>query len=650
MNSLTYLSHVSLVFLALMNDEYSYLFMDHEFILIIEEPNINRFNGGFCAKNRKYFSSILLRILRSKTRVAVSNMQLLLPFVQNLQFMQCLNALVRNENATEMTVVIVNSSYITDLPVIQLDRAVNIHLSNNLNGRKLQFYIIDYEEINLWKFFDSVKYLKYFTSSAVFLVTHKNIDLLDLKVFQQYFIRNTVFINSITTDLHIFGLEDWKENQLRYLGNCSDLDMTHLQNDSPNVWIHETVNICYPYDPPYAIDADITKPGIALDVHSLLWEIQNFKVNFRKIHFVANISENSNILYDAIANRLCDYHSMGTLDFLDYSFDFTVFYITDYLSWYVPSPLLVSNWKYAVEIFSIQVWVFLLSTWIITAIFWYVVKIATDKQRNLLHLTTKFCLLLKLFVEQNVRLRSRNFTEVLLFIIIIFENFIINVIYKCRFPYYLSGLYYIDDIKTIEDAMKQNLKIGYLTLWTSYLNHNEQLKEYVKTNYQQCDRGYHCLHRSAFDRDIAVLRANHKAAYISHRYITEDGRSLIRKLDGAIIIVSFAAIFSPGHPMFDSVKRQILNLLSHGFVQRIISKYVVINTAIEKTSVSHNLTVYHLKLLFILWAIGIICSILALVCEGNLNKRKKIKTLPSDRKRCRLLLKFRKNQVSTVHC
>ncbi|KAL3274596.1 hypothetical protein HHI36_015977 [Cryptolaemus montrouzieri] len=66
------------------------------------------------------------------------------------------------------------------------------------------------------------------------------------------------------------------------------------------------------------------------------------------------------------------------------------------------------------------------------------------------------------------------------------------------------GLNYQDSIDSIDDTMKHRLKIGDVSHTLYLLDHFSE--DYIKDFLEICDGDQTCINRSAFKRDIAVLR------------------------------------------------------------------------------------------------------------------------------------------------
>ncbi|KAL3280067.1 hypothetical protein HHI36_017574 [Cryptolaemus montrouzieri] len=180
------------------------------------------------------------------------------------------------------------------------------------------------------------------------------------------------------------------------------------------------------------------------------------------------------------------------------------------------------------------------------------------------------------------------------------------MVYKCNFTYFLVGENYDDDLKSLEDVMEHNLKIGFPPHLMIIFRQEKRLGEYLKTHFVPCDFSYTCLNRTAFSRDMVVLKANVKVLIEFHTYLDQSGRWLLEKLVGRDVILTFSSIFIPGHPLFPLVNHQTLNLMAHGFLKKMVERYLKSNK-ITKDVVDNYLTLYHLKLPFIALIVGL-CS------------------------------------------
>ncbi|KAL3274593.1 hypothetical protein HHI36_015974 [Cryptolaemus montrouzieri] len=308
--------------------------------------------------------------------------------------------------------------------------------------------------------------------------------------------------------------------------------------------------------------------GVEVDILEMIADSLGISVKQKYIKHWPNMT-------DYIVNNQCDvvYGNKGRwrCDTRRYTQDYTRMYLFERMYWMVPTPDFMPRYKYYLQAFTEEVWFFWTISSASICLVWYVIDRVLYSKKGFYELTKKFVCELRLLTEQNYEYERANITQTIISILMMFLTFTWNQFYKTRFQYFLTGLNYQDSIDTIDDIMKHRLKIGALTQTLHLLDHFP--KDYVRTYLQVCDVSENCINRTAFQKDMAVLRPIIRVRYERHLHLDENKKWLVKQIFPHALAFQICAVFKAGHPLFSTMNRYISYMLESGLTDFIKSKY-----------------------------------------------------------------------------
>ncbi|KAL3285891.1 hypothetical protein HHI36_000411 [Cryptolaemus montrouzieri] len=398
---------------------------------------------------------------------------------------------------------------------------------------------------------------------------------------------------------------------LQEIGKCSKssyLDQYDLfPNKIPKKWKNSTIAFCQsPVEPIGFVNNE--KKGIGTELHRLILESMGATADCKAIKFDGSKSR-SEFMRKILKSNTCDFYASG---YPDDSFDISTPYNIDELYWIVPSPAINKNYNFIFGVFSASVWLIWFTTILCVALFWYFQCYLKNKEDSFL---TKILLSFKLVLDQIVKLKFFNTSDFILYMVIIFGTFMINIIYRGRILYVLSGIHYEDAIVTEDDIMQHNLQIFLFPIQEKWFRDQTKFLDYINKNHHECGSNVQCQDKVAFERNIAVLRSRIAIDYYNKRYFGEDGRLKRIRLPKPSMVYYRLCSFLPGQPIFTQINQYTYYLQQNGIVSKIISNYSVKVPKQTTNFIRKVLAMKHLKWLFLLWLFGLIAACVMFALE-----------------------------------
>ncbi|KAL3274594.1 hypothetical protein HHI36_015975 [Cryptolaemus montrouzieri] len=308
--------------------------------------------------------------------------------------------------------------------------------------------------------------------------------------------------------------------------------------------------------------------GVEVDILKMISDSLGISIKQKYIKYWLNSS-------NYIINNECDvlYGNKGRWrsDTMSYTHDYTRMYLFERMYWMVPTPDFIPRYKYYLKAFTEQVWFLWAISSICICFFWYIVDRVLHSKTGLYELAKKFVGEFRLLSEQDYEYERASITQTIISILMMFLTFTWNQFYKTRFQYFLTGLNYQDSIDTIKDIMKHRLKIGALTQTLHLLDHFP--KNYIRKYLEVCDVSETCINRTAFHKDMAVLRPIIRARYERHLHLDENKKWLVKQIFPHAFAFQICAVFKAGHPLFSTMNRYIAYMLESGLTDFIKRKY-----------------------------------------------------------------------------
>ncbi|KAL3276927.1 hypothetical protein HHI36_012293 [Cryptolaemus montrouzieri] len=548
--------------------------------------------------------------------------------IKSHNILRCVETILSLFISNNTLIVVAGENIRINLPLIRLNFEKRPSGIEHLFERRYDAYVIDLECVPFDDLIESLNSQPYFDKTAKFIFIGRAFSDSSVKKISSNYIRNVIFVNyeSLEVSSYLLFKEGSLENvntNLELIGYCSNNEFNKAEawrNSStlfpdiiPRKWRQSTIKVLVYFYIPYTMYANSQKRGIEIELLNSILDVIDVSANYTRPYSASSpqlgvdINTSSIILGMGFTNHP--------------RFRHTVTYTTDQLFWFVPSSSPIPKWKYVYKAFSKNVWLIWFFIFLVVSFLWYVTDRIFRKQKQIHYFFIKPFVLLKLSLEQGHNLDYAFSTQRFLMTIIVFLIFSTNAFYKSRFTYLLSGLNFEKGIETFEDIMDANLKLDYYEPYRENFAGNPKFYEYMKKHFRNCTDPFMCTNRTAFKRDMAVLRYRKNIRYVVRSYYTdpESGKPLIQEFVPSVHVDNFSFNILDGHPLFQSIEEILRYFRDNGIVDYFINKYDEFRS-LDDTPNIVKISVKDLSGVFIFWIICLLTTIFVFSLEFELHR------------------------------
>ncbi|KAL3276928.1 hypothetical protein HHI36_012294 [Cryptolaemus montrouzieri] len=528
---------------------------------------------------------------------------LALEVIETYNILKCVEAILTMFINNKTLIVVGGDNIRINLPIIQLNFEKQPGGIEHLFDRRFDAYVIDLEYVPFDNFMKSLREQSYFYRTAKFIFIGKEFSRSLMRKISLNFLGNTMFVNCETLEVSSYspfkeGSWESADTNLELMGNCNPkgFDVSGLWRNRntlfpdiiPRKLRQSTIKVLVLFYVPYTMYSNSQKRGIEIELLNAILDVINVTASYTKPHAAPSLQLEIDMNTSSIIL------GMGFTRFQ--RFRNTVAYTTDQLCLFVPSASPIPKWKYVYKAFSENVWGIWFFISVVVCILWYIIDSVFRKQRQIYYCFKKPFVLLKLSLEQNHNLDYTFSSQCCLMVIIVFLIFFINIFYKSRFTFLLSGLNFEKGMETFDDIMDGNLELDYYEPDRENFADNSKFYEYMKKHFHNCTDPFTCTNRTAFKKDMVVLRFRRTIRYVAHTYYTdpESGKALINEFFPPVHVNSLSFNILDGHPIFQSVQRILRYFRDNGIVDYYIKKYDDFHSK-EDTVDNHKISVKDLS-------------------------------------------------------
>ncbi|KAL3276926.1 hypothetical protein HHI36_012292 [Cryptolaemus montrouzieri] len=548
--------------------------------------------------------------------------------IESYNILRCVESILSLFINNNTLIVVAGGKVEINIPIIRLNFDKQPSGIEHLFERRYDAYVIDLEYVSFDDFIESLTEQPYFDKTAKFIFIGKAFSNSFIEKLSLNYIRNVLFVNyeSLAVSSYFPFKEGSLENvntNLELMGYCNHngFDIakawanysTLFADIIPEKWRQSTIKVLVHFYIPFTMYTNSERRGIEIELLNSILDVIDVSANYTRPYSEPSpqleVDRNTSSI---ILGMGFTYHP---------GFRHTVAYTTDQLFWFVPSSSPIPKWKYAYKAFSRSVWLIWVFIFSVVSFLWYVTDRILRKQKQIQYFFTKPFVLLKLSLEQGHNLDYAFSTDRFLMTIIVFLIFSTNAFYKSRFTYLLSGLNFEKGIETFEDIMDANLKLDYYEPYRENFAGNPKFYEYMKKHFRNCTDPFMCTNRTAFKRDMAVLRYRKNIRYVVRSYYTdpESGKPLIQEFVPSVHVDNFSFNILDGHPLFQSIEEILRYFRDNGIVDYFINKYDEFRS-LDDTPNIVKISVKDLSGVFIFWIICLLTTIFVFSLEFELHR------------------------------
>lgn len=286
--------------------------------------------------------------------------------------------------------------------------------------------------------------------------------------------------------------------------------------------------------------------------------------------------------------------------------------VFEYVVWLVPTASEYPLWINLLNIFKIDVWVYLACAILVnTFAFWtYGRKIEILTYRKLSECFVQCC---EIFLQRNTNKPPKIIVMRIIFAFWSMFCIIVYTAHQSQLVSILTKPQFKPQVSNLNELLASDLNFGFYPYAKTLFQTNNKKDKYIIDHAEMCPIDDTCVNRTAFTRKFATLKNRRQFLYYMKKYIFPDGRPMLFGFqDGYVIIPKFNV--RKGFPLSGKFNALILRLFANG----LIDKWDKDITFVEKYQVRPKLTslsLNHLTCGFIYWIIGITLSSLVFTCE-----------------------------------
>ncbi|KAK4873610.1 hypothetical protein RN001_012970 [Aquatica leii] len=303
------------------------------------------------------------------------------------------------------------------------------------------------------------------------------------------------------------------------------------------------------------------------------------------------------------------------------SYDLTNHYYSENNVWLVPAPIRMSPFKALVSVFTIDIWILIIGFMMFTTVFWWLVKVFSERNRYF----DKFCFVFIEMVSATINASVNVIPQLtsLKILVLFYIIYIIHIqtIYTSNLIRIFTNPPYEDPIKNFEDLSNSDLPI--------YCGGT--IKMFLKENtVHEVDLSNKILSKLMVSNDTTYIEEG--VRFRNCAYVMYEEDLLLCKTDDLLLMKKMVDNRLTGkrnHPFFvrkgsfflEVVNRVIAIGVESGILDKArekvrfqVSKLITVNENMDDSD-PVVLTMEHVYVVFVLWIVGMIISIIAFCFE-----------------------------------
>ncbi|EFA11910.1 hypothetical protein TcasGA2_TC004067 [Tribolium castaneum] len=210
---------------------------------------------------------------------------------------------------------------------------------------------------------------------------------------------------------------------------------------------------------------------------------------------------------------------------------------------------------------------------------------------------------------------------------LIIYSFYVLTAYQTLLTSALASVSTRQEISTIDEIIDRNLDIHGIKQSSRYFASNGTTSTISRTNaaifkkYKNCANMYKCFDLVAFNRNVAVCAPKYFTQFIKNSYKTSNNDPLIYCFKEPIVSFPIGIVMRKGLHFYYRFKALIGRIVSSGFTRKWkkeirrtrFENFTSVDIEVEKSG--DELDFNSLKLIFCVWLVGCVISLIVFICE-----------------------------------
>lgn len=322
-------------------------------------------------------------------------------------------------------------------------------------------------------------------------------------------------------------------------------------------------------------------------------------------------------------------------------FDGSYVYVIEFLTWWVPTALPISQWKSLTAIFQWDLWLTIFLAFLTNAFIWWI--LGRKMEKSIFFKDFILCIMSSLYslLQGSVKSPS-NWNLRLVFIFWMMSCVLLFTAHQSSLVR-IQGLFYRGvlriislqvsilttpvyehQISTLKEIVTE-LEFGFFDAGLpAFLDEDNWMHKIIRTKYYSCPLSIYCLNRTAFSRNFAHYRNKRNTQYfIAKLYTLPNDRKMIYEVDENTNSIWVRVHVLKGYPLLDRFDDVLMRLQSNGLMYK-WDKDTRSKVKTVEGDEHKRLKVEHLQGAFMILGFGLSMSLGVFVLE-NLKKRLKVR-------------------------
>jgi len=249
--------------------------------------------------------------------------------------------------------------------------------------------------------------------------------------------------------------------------------------------------------------------------------------------------------------------------------DSTHSYLESGFHWYVQCARPRPRWQMFVRTFALSVWASLILAFVAFAVvMWGLAKFPDERQEST-HYRSFFGTLqalMAVFLNVSVnRFPSKIFLR-LFFCLWIWSSFALTTVFETYFTSFLVDPGHEKQVSDVEELLASKLTLTFDNGYKGLFEGTDERAELILSRQVPCPDFQPCARRTATLGDAATILDFEKFDVYKHKFVDENGDSLLCRLPDKISGYQIAMFMQKGNPLFGPVDDVILRLVEAGLV------------------------------------------------------------------------------------
>ena len=310
--------------------------------------------------------------------------------------------------------------------------------------------------------------------------------------------------------------------------------------------------------------------------------------------------------------------------FFEMHIDSTHSYVQSGFHWYVQCARPRPRWQMFVRTFAISVWASLILAFVAFAVvMWALAKFPGERQEPTYYrsFVGTFQALLAVFLNVSVNCLPFKIFLRLFFCLWIWSSFALTTVFQTYFTSYLVDPGHEKQVSGVEELLASKLTLTFDNGYKDLFEGEDERAKLILSRQVRCPDFEACARRTATLGDAATVLDFQRFDVYKHKFIDENGDSLLCRLPDKISGYQITMFMQKGNPLFRPVNGVILRLVEAGLVDFWWSMVVYRQKfTTEKESAEAPIQYFvfslsHLYVAFTFLALGFCLGILVFILE-----------------------------------